>query len=119
MALSKKDRRLRIKRRIRKRVNGTIEKPRLSIFRSNKHIFAQVIDDTKANTLVSASSLNKEVIEKKEINKTDKAALVGKLIAEKALEAGITNVIFDRSGYLYHGRVKSLADAARKAGLKF
>ncbi len=119
MALSKKERRLRIKHRIRKRISGTNEKPRLSVFRSNKNIFAQIIDDTKANTLVSASSLNKEIIEKKETNKTDKAALVGKLIAEKALDAGITDVIFDRSGYLYHGRVKSLADAARKAGLKF
>lgn len=118
MALSKQDRRERIKRRIRKVVVGDALAPRLSVFRSNKQIYAQVIDDSKGETLVAASSRVKEIAEQK-INKKDQAKLVGKLIAEKAKEKGISAVRFDRNGYLYHGRVQSLADAARENGLKF
>ena len=119
MALSKKDRRLRIRYRLRKRISGSSEKLRLSVFRSNKNISVQVIDDIVGNTIVSASSLEKEIMEKKGISKSEQAGLVGKLIAKKAIEKGISSVIFDRSGYLYHGRVKKLADAAREGGLKF
>jgi large subunit ribosomal protein L18 len=118
MALSKLERRVRIKRRIRKKISGSTEMPRMSIFRSNKHITVQIIDDLKGTTLVSASSSNKEIAEKKDINKIQQAELVGKLIAEKAAKASIETVVFDRNGYLYHGRIKSLAEAARKAGLK-
>jgi large subunit ribosomal protein L18 len=118
MALTKLERRTRIKNRVRKIVSGTAERPRLSIFRSNTQIYAQLIDDLQGVTLVSASSKVKE-IEKAEGTKSEKAAMVGKLIAEKALTAGISNVVFDRGGYLYHGRVKQLADAAREGGLKF
>ncbi|MFA8434408.1 MAG: 50S ribosomal protein L18 [Marinifilaceae bacterium] len=117
MALSKQDRRLRIKMRIRKSVSGTAERPRLSVFRSNKQISVQLIDDIAGKTLVAISSAVKEIAEKKG-NKIEQAELVGAAIAEKALAAGITNVVFDRNGYLYHGRVKALADAARKGGLK-
>jgi large subunit ribosomal protein L18 len=119
MALEKQDRRLKIRRGIRKNVKGTAETPRLSVFRSNKHIFAQVIDDLNGITLASASSLSKEISDKKDINKVEQAKLVGELIAKKALEKGIADVIFDRGGFLYHGRVKSLADSAREGGLKF
>jgi large subunit ribosomal protein L18 len=119
MALTKIDRRVRIKRRIRKRLTGTTEKPRVSIFRSNKHIYAQIVDDLNNKTLISASSVEKGIVEKTDINKKDQAALVGKKLAEKAVNAGISEVVFDRNGYLYHGRVKSLADGAREAGLKF
>jgi large subunit ribosomal protein L18 len=119
MALSKQGRRTRIKQRIRKDISGTSEKPRLSVFRSNKGIYVQLIDDVNGKTLVSASSLQKEITGKKDISKSEQAKLVGKLIAEKSLEAGIANVVFDRGGYLYHGRVKELADAARESGLKF
>jgi len=119
MALSKKDRRLRIRYRLRKRISGSSEKLRLSVFRSNKNISVQVIDDIVGDTIVSASSLEKEIMEKKGISKSEQAGLVGKLIAKKAIEKGISSVIFDRSGYLYHGRVKKLADAAREGGLKF
>jgi large subunit ribosomal protein L18 len=118
MALTKTERRIRIKNRVRKIVTGTSERPRLSVFRSNKQIYAQIINDDNATTLVAASSTEKEVTTESG-NKTDKAALVGKLIASKALAAGIENVVFDRNGYLYHGRVKKLADAAREGGLKF
>lgn len=118
MANTKLERRKKIKMRIRKRVYGTTEKPRMSVFRSNSHISVQIIDDTCGNTLVSASSRVKEIIQFQG-NKTQKAAEVGKLIAKKAVEAGITTVVFDRNGYLYHGRVKSLAEAAREGGLKF
>ena len=115
MALSRQDRRLRIKRRIRKVVNGTPEQPRLSVFRSNKQIYAQVIDDLSGKTVASASSLKiEEKLPKKEI-----AAKVGELIAQHAKEAGVEKVTFDRNGYLYHGRVKQLAESAREAGLKF
>ena len=118
MALSKNDRRLRIKRRIRKIVTGTAEQPRLAVFRSNKEIYAQLVDDVNGNTLVSSSSAEKE-ISKSKGNKTETASLVGKNLAEKAVSKGIKQVSFDRSGYLYHGRVKSLADGAREGGLKF
>jgi large subunit ribosomal protein L18 len=119
MALAKQERRKKIQRRIRKKVFGTQEKPRLSVFRSNKNIFVQVINDNEGVTIASASSLAKEIAEKKDITKKEQAALVGKAVAEKAKEAGVKEVVFDRGGYLYHGRVKSLADAARKNGLKF
>ena len=118
MALTKIERRTRIKKRVRKIISGTADRPRLSVFRSNKQIYAQIIDDLQGVTLTAASSKVKE-IEKGEGNKTEKAAMVGKLIAEKAQAAGITKVVFDRGGYLYHGRVKQLADAAREGGLKF
>ena len=114
MTTKKVERRIKIKYRIRKSVNGTAERPRLSVFRSNKQIYAQVINDLTGTTLVAASSLGMETMPKKE-----QAAKVGEMLAKKALEAGITKVVFDRNGYLYHGRVKSLADAARKGGLNF
>jgi large subunit ribosomal protein L18 len=115
-------RELRIRRhtRLRKRVTGSQERPRLSIFRSNVHIYAQVIDDTVGRTLAAASTNEKAWAESdSEQTKTGRAALVGKLVAERALEAGITKVVFDRGGFKYHGRVKALADAAREAGLNF
>ena len=118
MALTKIERRARIKKRIRKVVSGTADKPRMSVFRSNTQIYVQLIDDLTKTTLVSASSRCKEVAGQK-VNKTEQAKLVGKLAAERSLEKGITAVVFDRNGYLYHGRVKSLADAAREGGLKF
>lgn len=114
MTTKKEIRRIKIKYRIRKSVNGTAERPRLSVFRSNKQIYAQVINDLTGSTLASASSLGLETMPKKE-----QAAKVGALVAEKALAAGITSVVFDRNGYLYHGRVKELADAARNGGLNF
>lgn len=119
MALTKRERRIRIKQRIRKTITGTSEKPRMSVFRSNKQMYVQLIDDLKGHTLVSVSSKEKEVAEKQGINKTEQAKLVGKLIAEKSLSQGISQVVFDRNGYLYHGRVKALAEAAREGGLKF
>lgn len=119
MSLTKSERRQRIRYRIRKRISGTAEKPRMSVFRSNREIYVQVIDDLHGKTLVSASSRNKEVAGQKVANKSEQARLVGKLIAEKTLKAGITEVVFDRGGYLYHGRVKNLGDAAREGGLKF
>ncbi len=119
MTLITKERRIRIKRRIRKHISGTGERPRMSVFRSNKQIYVQLIDDTEGRTLLSVSSLNKDIAGKKDINKTEQAKLVGKLAAEKSKEAGITNVVFDRNGYLYHGRIKALAESAREAGLKF
>ena len=118
MALTKEERRLRIKRRIRKIVSGTAERPRLSVFRSNAQISVQMIDDEAGKTLLSVSSLSKEIAEKKG-TKTEQAALVGAAVAEKAKAAGIEVVVFDRNGYLYHGRVKALADAARNGGLNF
>ena len=111
-------RRLNIKRRVRKIVNGTAERPRMSVFRSNKQIYVQLIDDLAGKTLLAASSCENGIEEEK-ITKIEKAAKVGALIAEKAKAAGIENVVFDRNGYLYHGRVKSLADGARNGGLKF
>ncbi len=118
MTITKEFRRKRIRMRIRKVVKGSPETPRLTVFRSNKEIYAQVVDDIAGKTLVSASSRVKEIAGKK-ITKIEQAKLVGKLIAERAIEAGINDVVFDRSGYLYHGRIKSLADAAREGGLKF
>ncbi|MDD4644634.1 MAG: 50S ribosomal protein L18 [Bacteroidales bacterium] len=119
MAFSKRERRLKIKNRIRKHMSGSLEAPRLTVFRSNRQISVQLIDDLNGRTLVSASSLEKEIAQKTGMNKIDQAKLVGKLIAEKAIANGISTVVFDRNGYLYHGRVKSLADAAREGGLKF
>ena len=118
MALTKTERRIRIKHRVRKIVTGTAERPRLSVFRSNKQIYVQLIDDINQTTLLAASSTEKEIAAESG-NKTEKAAMVGKLIAKKALDAGIEHIVFDRNGYLYHGRVKQLADAAREGGLKF
>ncbi len=111
-------RRNRIKMRVRKVVNGTASRPRMTVFRSNKQIYVQLIDDLASQTLVSASSSDKMFGEEK-ITKTEQAKKVGKLVAERALAAGIESVVFDRNGYLYHGRVKSLAEAAREGGLKF
>ncbi|MGS2738613.1 50S ribosomal protein L18 [Sinomicrobium sp. M5D2P17] len=118
MALSKTERRIRIKNRIRKVISGTAEKPRLAVFRSNKEIYAQLVDDVQGVTLASASSRDKDIAGAK-ATKIEVSALVGKAIAEKALKSGIETVSFDRGGYLYHGRVKSLAEGAREAGLKF
>jgi len=109
------------KRRVRKRIRGTSERPRLSVFKSARHIYAQIVDDTKARTLVDASSLSKEVragMEGKGGNKAG-AGIVGELIAKRAAEKGIKAVVFDRNGFLYHGRVKALAEAAREHGLEF
>lgn len=114
MTTKKQERRIKIKYRVRKNVNGTAERPRLSVFRSNKQIYAQVINDLNGTTIASASSLGLE-----SMPKVEQAAKVGELVAAKAQEAGVTTVVFDRNGYLYHGRVKELADAARKGGLKF
>ncbi len=111
---TKLERRIKIKYRVRNKISGTAERPRMSVFRSNKQIYVQVINDVAGATLVSASSLGLEACPKKE-----QAAKVGELVAKKALEAGITTVVFDRNGYLYHGRVKEVADAARNGGLKF
>ena len=106
--------------RVRKHVSGTAERPRLCVFRSASHIYAQVIDDTKGVTLVAASTLDKAIKAKVEFGGNIEAATeVGKLIAEKAIAAGINEVVFDRGGFIYHGRVKALADGAREAGLKF
>ncbi|MDI9357337.1 MAG: 50S ribosomal protein L18 [Phycisphaerales bacterium] len=107
-----------VKFRIRKKISGTKEKPRLTVYRSNVEIYAQLIDDTTGNTLCAASSLEKEVSSKK-VTKVEKAKLVGLSIAKKAKVAGIQTCVFDRNGNLYHGRVKSLADGAREAGLLF
>jgi large subunit ribosomal protein L18 len=111
----KTNRRIRIKAHIRHKISGTAQKPRLTVFRSNAQIYAQVIDDVQGVTVASASSLGL----KEKVSKVEQAAKVGALVAKAAQEAGITDVVFDRNGYLYHGRVKQLADAAREAGLKF
>ena len=116
MSLTKSERRQRIKFRIRKIVSGTATKPRLSVFRSNKEIYAQLIDDVNGVTLLAASSREKGVSKGTNV---EVATAVGKLVAEKALKAGIETVTFDRGGYLYHGRIQSLAEGARAAGLKF
>jgi large subunit ribosomal protein L18 len=118
MALTKTEKRLKIKRRVRKKVTGTQEMPRMCIFRSNKHIYASIIDDKKGGPLLGTSSLTKEIAEKNDISKIEKAKLVGKSIAEKAIASGIKKVVFDRNCYLYHGRVKAVADGAREGGLK-
>lgn len=118
MALNKKQRRERIKHKIRKTISGTASVPRLSVFRSNSGIYAQLIDDKTGKTLLAAGSDDKSIKGSK-VTKVEQAKLVGKLVAEKASTSGITSIVFDRSGYLYHGRVKSLAEGAREAGLKF
>lgn len=117
MSLTKQDRRQRIKFRIRKRLSGSGERPRMTVYRSNKQIYVQLVDDVTGQTVVSASSKEKEIASQK-VNKIDQAKLVGKRLAEKAKEKGIKTVVFDRNGYLFHGRVKNLADAARESGLK-
>jgi len=117
MALTKAGRRQRIKYRIRKKLSGSEARPRMTVYRSNKQIYVQLVDDVTGNTLASASSKEKEIASQK-VNKIDQAKLVGKRIAEIAKEKGIETVVFDRNGYLYHGRVKNLADAARESGLK-
>lgn len=114
MTTKKDQRRIKIKYRVRNKISGTAERPRLTVFRSNKQIYVQIINDETATTLVAASSLGMETMPKKE-----QAAQVGEAIAKKALDAGITTVVFDRNGYLYHGRVKEVAEGARKGGLKF
>ncbi|MBN2862168.1 MAG: 50S ribosomal protein L18 [Bacteroidales bacterium] len=119
MALTRLERRERIRMRIRKKISGTDKIPRLAVFRSNKQIYVQVVDDLNKLTILSASSKEKEIAGKTGIKKTEQAKMVGKLLASKCKEKGIENVVFDRSGYKYHGRVKSLADAAREGGLKF
>ena len=106
--------------RIRNRLSGTAERPRLSVFRSNNHMYAQIIDDTVGNTLVAASTVEKEVkAELEKTNNVDAAAYLGKVIAKRAMEKGITEVVFDRGGFLYHGKIAALAEAAREAGLVF
>ncbi len=114
MTTKKVERRRRIKFRVRNKISGTAARPRMSVFRSNKQIYVQIINDENSSTLVAASSLGMPPMPKQE-----QAEKVGELIAQKALEAGITTVVFDRNGYLYHGRVKQVADGARKGGLKF
>lgn len=107
-------------RKLRNRFSGTAQKPRLAVFRSNNHMYAQIIDDTVGNTLVSASTLQKECkAELEKTNNVDAAAYLGTVIAKRALEKGITTVVFDRGGFIYQGKVKALADAAREAGLEF
>lgn len=115
---TKLDRRTKIKLKIRKTLKGTAASPRLNVFRSNSEIYAQLVDDKAGKTLVAVGSVEKSIAESK-VNKIEKAKLVGKLIAEKAVATGITVVVFDRNGFLYHGRIKSLAEGAREGGLKF
>lgn len=121
MALTKLARRARIKMRVRKTVKGTAQQPRLSVFRSNKHITVQLIDDLRGATICAAASFDKDIASqiKAGMDKKAVAALVGKAIATKAIASGVSEVAFDRNGYLYHGRVKQLAEAAREGGLKF
>ncbi len=117
---SRQEVRVKKHKRIRNRFSGTAERPRLAVFRSNNHMYAQIIDDTVGSTLVSASTLEKEVkAELEKTNNVDAAAYVGTVIAKRALEKGITTVVFDRGGYIYHGKVAALAEAAREAGLQF
>jgi large subunit ribosomal protein L18 len=111
---------MRRKSRVRRKVSGSSERPRLSVFRSDKHIYGQIVLDTEGRTLAAVSTLSKELeAELKEKSKVDQAKAVGKALAKKAIEKGIDKVVFDRNGFLYHGRVKALADAAREGGLKF
>ena len=117
MALTKPERRARIKKRIRKKISGSTEIPRLSVFRSNKEIYVQIVNDLNGQTLASATSLGDKTAHG--VSKLEQATVVGKKIAEAAKTAGVERVVFDRNGYLYHGRVKALADAARENGLKF
>jgi large subunit ribosomal protein L18 len=118
MAFNKQNRRNKIKLKIRKRVKGTTQEPRLTVYRSNAEIYAQLIDDKGGKTLMAVGSIDKNVQSAK-ASKSEQAKLVGKLIAEKAVASGITSVVFDRNGFLYHGRIKSLAEGAREGGLKF
>ena len=118
MKNKKEFQRSRAKRRVRAKIYGTAERPRLSVFRSNKQIYAQIINDDNGTTIVSASSRIEDIASKK-LNKTETARLVGNLLAERAKEAEIEKVVFDRNGYVYHGRIKALADGAREGGLKF
>lgn len=112
--------RLKRKKRIRKKMTGTDERPRMTVFRSGRHIYSQLIDDTKGITLVAASTTEKEIREQQNFeNKMAAATYIGKVIAERALQKGITSVVFDRNGFLYHGRIKAVSDGARKAGLDF
>ena len=116
----RKDLRLKRKKRIRKKMIGTVERPRLSVFRSAKHIYSQIIDDSQGITLVTASTMEKEIRDQQKFeNKIAAAAYIGQLIAERASQKGIKSVVFDRNGFLYHGRVKAVSDGARKAGLDF
>lgn len=118
--INRREARLRRHRRVRRRVVGTSERPRLNVFRSLRHIYAQVIDDSQGHTLASASTIDPDIAKQlKNKTKTEQASLVGKLVAERALDQEIKQVVFDRGGYQYHGRVKALADAAREAGLEF
>lgn len=117
MALTKVEKRNRIKRRVRGKISGSASLPRLSVYKSNKEIYAQLVDDKEGKTLASASSREKGVDAKG--TKTEISAAVGKAIAAKAIAAGIENIVFDRNGFVYHGRIKALADGAREAGLKF
>jgi len=117
MKLTKEEKRKKRHKRIRKKVFGTAEKPRLCVFRSNKHIYAQLIDDTKSHTLLAASDLELKL--EKKLTKVEKAKEVGKLLAKKALAKNIKKIVFDRAGYKYHGRIKALAEGAREGGLEF
>ena len=120
MKITKSDRRLRIRRGIRKQITGTSERPRLSVYKSNKALYAQIIDDMDGNTLCSASTVDKELREKvKGMKKTEQAKAIGQAIAERAKSKGISSVVFDRGGFRYTGRVKALADGAREGGLQF
>ncbi|MCA9948432.1 MAG: 50S ribosomal protein L18 [Anaerolineales bacterium] len=120
MAVTTEKARKRRHRRIRRKISGTQERPRLNVYRSTDHIYVQVIDDVAGHTLISASTLDKELIADLDgKNKKEQATIVGKSVAQRALDAGIKEVVFDRGGYLYHGRVKALADGAREGGLKF
>lgn len=118
MAVSKQDRRTKIKLKLRKTIKGTTQAPRLTVYRSNAEIYAQLIDDKGGKTLLAVGSVDKTIAAAK-VAKLEKAKMVGKLIAEKALASGISAVVFDRNGFLYHGRIKSLAEGAREGGLKF
>jgi large subunit ribosomal protein L18 len=118
MAFSKENRREKIKLKLRKKIKGTAQSPRLNVYRSNSEIYAQLIDDKGGKTIVAVGSVDKS-IQASKVNKSEKAKLVGKMIAEKAVANGITEVVFDRNGFLYHGRIKSLAEGAREGGLKF
>ena len=117
---SRQEVRVKKHKRIRNRFSGTAQRPRLAVFRSNNHMYAQIIDDTARNTLVSASTLEKEIsAELEKTNNVEAAAYIGTVIAKRALEKGIKQVVFDRGGFLYHGKIAALADAAREAGLEF
>ena len=118
MAVSKQERREKIKLKLRKSIKGTMQAPRLSVYRSNSEIYAQLVDDKGGKTLMAVGSIDKS-IQAAKVNKSEKAKMVGKMIAEKAVANGITSVVFDRNGFLYHGRIKSLAEGAREGGLNF